>query len=121
MSRLVARAQLPPSVSLALDRNLTAFADCVGTCERILKTPIPLSYTRCGGLPGPAGLQGESRWAPYTRSLLFSLKVGPKVGRPAPWPLTIVQYSSHTYRSAAFETRCPSCVCPALAATRPAL
>ena len=28
-------------------QNLTAFADSVGACERVLKTPIPLSYTRC--------------------------------------------------------------------------
>ena len=26
--------------------NLTALEDVVGTCERILRTPIPLSYTR---------------------------------------------------------------------------
>jgi Bestrophin, RFP-TM, chloride channel len=29
-----------------MDENLTYFADVVGACERILKTPIPLSYTR---------------------------------------------------------------------------
>ena len=29
-----------------MDENLTFFADALGACERILKTPIPLSYTR---------------------------------------------------------------------------
>ena len=33
-----------------MDENLTFFADAVGACERILKTPIPLSYTRCDAL-----------------------------------------------------------------------
>lgn len=30
----------------SLDFNLTSFSDCIGGCERILRTPIPLSYTR---------------------------------------------------------------------------
>ncbi len=34
-----------------MDENLTFFLDAVGACERILKTPIPLSYTRCGPSP----------------------------------------------------------------------
>jgi predicted membrane chloride channel (bestrophin family) len=29
-----------------MDMNLTAIEDVAGTCERILRTPIPLSYTR---------------------------------------------------------------------------
>ncbi len=29
-----------------MDMNLTAFEEVAGTCERILKTPIPLAYTR---------------------------------------------------------------------------
>ncbi|KAI3424164.1 hypothetical protein D9Q98_009523 [Chlorella vulgaris] len=29
-----------------MDENLTAMEDILGTCERILKAPIPLSYTR---------------------------------------------------------------------------
>ncbi|KIY95166.1 hypothetical protein MNEG_12797 [Monoraphidium neglectum] len=29
-----------------MDGNLTAFEDILGTCERLLRTPIPLSYTR---------------------------------------------------------------------------
>ena len=31
-----------------MDLNLSSFADAVGLCERILRTPIPLSYTRQG-------------------------------------------------------------------------
>jgi predicted membrane chloride channel (bestrophin family) len=29
-----------------MDENLTFFEDALGACERILKTPIPLTYTR---------------------------------------------------------------------------
>jgi predicted membrane chloride channel (bestrophin family) len=29
-----------------LDTNITALGDALGGCERIFKTPIPLSYTR---------------------------------------------------------------------------
>jgi predicted membrane chloride channel (bestrophin family) len=29
-----------------VDENLTLFQDAAGRCERILRTPIPLSYTR---------------------------------------------------------------------------
>ena len=29
-----------------MDDNLTAMEDCVGGCERLLRTPIPLPYTR---------------------------------------------------------------------------
>jgi predicted membrane chloride channel (bestrophin family) len=29
-----------------MDEELTAMEDCVGGCERLLRTPIPLSYTR---------------------------------------------------------------------------
>lgn len=30
----------------AMDMNISALEDCIGTCERLLRTPIPLSYTR---------------------------------------------------------------------------
>ena len=36
---------IPPAVA-NMDLNLTQLEDVVGTCERILKSPIPLSYTR---------------------------------------------------------------------------
>ena len=31
---------------MRMDDNLTFFEDAMGSCERILRTPIPLSYTR---------------------------------------------------------------------------
>ncbi len=34
-----------------MDESLTFFTDAVGACERILRTPIPLSYTRCAPRP----------------------------------------------------------------------
>lgn len=42
----VSTASVPAALKLAMDHNLTAFADIVGQCERIFKTPIPLSYSR---------------------------------------------------------------------------
>ncbi|KAL4425568.1 hypothetical protein ABPG75_009584 [Micractinium tetrahymenae] len=33
-------------LQLQMDANLTAMEDALGTCERILRTPIPLAYTR---------------------------------------------------------------------------
>eukprot|EP00899_Mesostigma_viride_P012703 jgi/Mesvir1/21433/Mv20903-RA.1 len=46
MAGIIRKANLTPMQTTAMDLNLTAFADVVGGCERILKTPIPLSYTR---------------------------------------------------------------------------
>ena len=36
----------PAGAACRMDENLTALEDMVGGCERILRTPIPLSYTR---------------------------------------------------------------------------
>ncbi len=45
----VVRQSKVDSVTRArMDDNLTYFEDAMGSCERILRTPIPLSYTRCG-------------------------------------------------------------------------
>jgi predicted membrane chloride channel (bestrophin family) len=46
LTELGAAAPLRESHRIRLDENLTWFEDCVGTCERIIRTPIPLSYTR---------------------------------------------------------------------------
>lgn len=46
LSEVVAQAEISQLERLRMDENLTFFADAVGACERILKTPIPLSYTR---------------------------------------------------------------------------
>ncbi|PRW20392.1 UPF0187 chloroplastic [Chlorella sorokiniana] len=39
-------AAVPAAAAYRMDENLTEFEDIVGTCERILRAPIPLSYTR---------------------------------------------------------------------------
>lgn len=46
MSRILDEAHLPTMERIRADENLTAFADVFGGCERIVKTPIPLTYTR---------------------------------------------------------------------------
>eukprot|EP00884_Botryococcus_braunii_P010537 jgi/Botrbrau1/19485/Bobra.0749s0001.1 len=46
MSELVGRAGLDSVQAFMFDQNLTFMADSIGACERILRTPIPLSYTR---------------------------------------------------------------------------
>ena len=46
LSELLRMAKLPPPYHACVDNNLTQFNDIVGGCERILRTPIPLSYTR---------------------------------------------------------------------------
>jgi predicted membrane chloride channel (bestrophin family) len=46
MSELIVQAPLEPWQKLQLGEALATFYDAVGGCERILKTPIPLSYTR---------------------------------------------------------------------------
>lgn len=46
MSELVYRADLHPMLNTEMSDNITFFEDVLGKCERILKTPIPLSYTR---------------------------------------------------------------------------
>ena len=50
LSELVACFSLPRPERFRMDANITFFHDCHGKCERILKTPIPLSYTRSGSL-----------------------------------------------------------------------
>lgn len=46
LSQIVKEAHTTAPATLRMDENITVFEDCLGTCERILKTPIPLSYTR---------------------------------------------------------------------------
>eukprot|EP00884_Botryococcus_braunii_P014309 jgi/Botrbrau1/2287/Bobra.101_2s0110.1 len=46
ISELIKSSRIPATEVYRMDENLTYFADVVGACERILKTPIPLSYTR---------------------------------------------------------------------------
>ena len=46
---------------MCMDQNLTCFADSLGTCERLVKTPIPLSYTRCFPSGGRLMTGGSAR------------------------------------------------------------
>eukprot|EP00667_Euglena_gracilis_P007547 EG_transcript_7621 len=46
MTRVMHAARLDSGVLICMDQNLTMMADVLGGCERILRTPIPLSYTR---------------------------------------------------------------------------
>ena len=46
LSELAAEAPVNEVQRVRLDENLTYFQQCVGECERLLRTPIPLSYTR---------------------------------------------------------------------------
>lgn len=46
ISEIIKRSRTSSIEVYRMDENLTFFADSVGACERILKTPIPLSYTR---------------------------------------------------------------------------
>ena len=48
LAQLVKTSHVSEMEALRMDENITLFEDCLGTCERILKTPIPLSYTRQG-------------------------------------------------------------------------
>ena len=48
LSELVASTCILSPERFRMDQNITFFHDCHGKCERILKTPIPLSYTRSG-------------------------------------------------------------------------
>ena len=42
--QLVDEKQISPEEQLIIDKELKSFADILGGCERILKTPIPFSY-----------------------------------------------------------------------------
>lgn len=46
LSELVASTCIHSPERFRMDQNITFFHDSHGKCERILKTPIPLSYTR---------------------------------------------------------------------------
>lgn len=46
LSELIEQSNTVSPERFRMDQNLTFFHDAHGACERILKTPIPLSYTR---------------------------------------------------------------------------
>lgn len=45
MAEVIYTAKLTDTESFLMDANITSFADATGGCERIFKTPIPLSWT----------------------------------------------------------------------------
>lgn len=46
LGQIIRSSQVPIPAAIQMEQNLTAFEDCLGGCERILRTPIPLFYTR---------------------------------------------------------------------------
>jgi predicted membrane chloride channel (bestrophin family) len=46
LSHLFAASKLPHQLIVSLDENVSKLVMAVYGCERILNTPIPLSYTR---------------------------------------------------------------------------
>ncbi|GAX86200.1 hypothetical protein CEUSTIGMA_g13614.t1, partial [Chlamydomonas eustigma] len=46
ITRLVSRAGMPTELLLRMDENISTLVQAVSSCERIINTPIPLSYTR---------------------------------------------------------------------------
>ncbi|KAG0606529.1 hypothetical protein M758_9G148300 [Ceratodon purpureus] len=69
MSELVYSTGMSDMERAGMDRNLTQFHDNIGACERIFKTPIPLSYTRLTSrflviwhIALPLGLWDQCRW-----------------------------------------------------------
>ncbi|GIL78603.1 hypothetical protein Vretimale_6209 [Volvox reticuliferus] len=43
---IIRTAGLPQELIIRMDENVSRLTDAVSACERILNTPIPLSYTR---------------------------------------------------------------------------
>ncbi|GFH13928.1 uncharacterized protein HaLaN_09895, partial [Haematococcus lacustris] len=46
LSKLLANARLPNELLIRLDENMSKLVSAVSSCERVINTPIPLSYTR---------------------------------------------------------------------------
>lgn len=46
LTQVVASAQLPAMLQLAVDEQVAQYVNAVGACERLLKQPIPVAYTR---------------------------------------------------------------------------
>jgi len=46
LSGAVRASTVHPMARTRMDENFTFYEDALGACERILKTPIPLTYTR---------------------------------------------------------------------------
>jgi ion channel-forming bestrophin family protein len=46
LSELIENADISSAQKLQMHNDVTEFNDILGGCERLLRTPIPLSYTR---------------------------------------------------------------------------
>ena len=46
MSHIIEKAGCNDFQALQMQQNITTFEDILGGCERLLRTPIPVSYTR---------------------------------------------------------------------------
>uniref|UniRef100_A0A7S0S469 Uncharacterized protein n=1 Tax=Chlamydomonas leiostraca TaxID=1034604 RepID=A0A7S0S469_9CHLO len=46
LTRLIWSARLPHELLIRLDENMSKLVEAVSSCERLLNTPVPLSYTR---------------------------------------------------------------------------
>ncbi len=46
ISSIIWNSSIPEDKKFRMDENLTVFADMLGASERILRTPLPVSYTR---------------------------------------------------------------------------
>lgn len=46
LSQIIHDVDMNPVFQVQMSQNLTAFQDILGGCERLLRAPIPLSYTR---------------------------------------------------------------------------
>ena len=46
LGETIRATKMDPVMKGMMDNNLTAYEDAVGGCERILRTPLPLTYTR---------------------------------------------------------------------------
>jgi ion channel-forming bestrophin family protein len=47
LAEIVKSARTRTAVTMRMEENLTTYEDVLGGCERILRAPIPVSYTRC--------------------------------------------------------------------------
>jgi len=46
ITRIIAKSGIPTELVLRMDENVSKLAQAVSSCERIINTPIPVSYTR---------------------------------------------------------------------------
>lgn len=46
ITRIISSAKLPSELLIRMDENVSRLVQAVSACERIINTPIPLSYTR---------------------------------------------------------------------------